>query len=273
MRVFNAANHLAKKAVRAAALSAVMIVVNCSGPQPEGETDTYGGTKDTNFGVAHAASAIPDASTDAQAKQIMPENPAQITLRLPKAAEIMVKRPLNKEWPYLYSVTEAEDFLFVTLYLPMGVPIKLEVSPLDSEGEVVGDPVLIELEPNAKLGTTELKLDGSDPPVHFSPAAQQPLQWGSTLLTKQATDEFVVGDMHKVQHGIFIAEEDSICQVSWQGCGTVISFLDEKPVTRTQPFVVSLRKGQTFGLYPQLDDGEETVHVTLQNAATCTPEE
>ena len=259
----------ARTAVRAAALSSVMIVVNCSGPQPE--TRQYGATKDNDFGVAHAAT-VPDASQSSKAP-VMPENPSHISLRPPKAPEVLVTLSSGKAYPYPYTVVEEDDCMVVTLYLPLGVAIKLDVSPLDTEGKVVGDPICIEIEPNAKLGTTELKLDGSDPPIHFSPGAQQTLQWGDTLLTGPVTNEFVCGAMHKVKHGVLPVEEDTLCVVRWEGCTTVFSFLDEEPVERTEPFVVSLRKGQTFGVYPKLDEGADAVRVSLQNSATCIPPE
>lgn len=263
----------AKKVARANAMAAIVIVVSCTGRVEPDRTIDLGSNPppsvDRPWGsVAYAAqsdASVKDTSEENPTPS-MPENPSHISLRFPKAPQVLVTLLSQQAYPYPYTVVEEEDCTAVTLYLPQGIGMEIAVTSVDGEGRPLSEPVRLTVEPEAKLGTRKLSLDDtSGTVIHFSGGAQNALRLGECCLQGPVTEEFVGGAMREIMQGVFEAQEDGLCEVSWFGCDELYSFLDGPPILRTEPFIVSLRKGQKLGLYPVINPDVEAVNMNLRD--------
>jgi len=259
----------------------ITIAVSCSVPaEHTGKVVDLGSeppsSGDRPFeGVAHAAPAttLSDASIKDAATPTMPENPSHISLRLPKVPQVLVTQLGGAAYPYPYTLTEMADCMILTLYLQQGERVELEMKAMAADGKPLSDSVRFTVEPIAKLGTNELS-SATEGPLIFSNKYERPVAWGETFLQGPTSNEFIDGDgtEHEVMQGIFAPEADTLCEVSWVGCGTVYSFLDDTPVPRTEPFVISVKAGQKLGLYPVVNQNVEVVRFNLHEP-TCAPSE
>lgn len=261
--------------------AAIWIVVSCTAPVAETDRTIDLGSdppppESRPFeGVAKATPIVmPDASANEVEPPVMPENQSHISLRLDKVPAVLVTELGGGAYPDPYTVTQEEDSTVLTLYLRQGVRAELEMRAVDAEGNPLGDAVRFIVDPIAKIGTNNLS-SAIDAPLIFSDKYERQLAMGETFLIGPVSTEFIDGetDEHEVMQGIFVPETDTVCEISWAGCGTVFSFLNGPPVPRTEPFIVSLKAGQKLGLYPVVDSAVEEVRFSLHEPACTPPEE
>lgn len=211
-----------------------------------------------------------DSGLDASAgaPMIMPDDPSHVSLSFPKVAPgLRVALLSGNKLPYEHRVSDNGKELTLTLYIPKGEELSIAVSPADEHGVVVGEPDYFVLRPGAKLGTHEAELDESPLVISFQTGAETVLDLGDNVLDKQSTLEFMDGETRDVMHGVFRAERDLTCHVTWGGAQKLYSILNGPPECRHEPFQVRMRQGQTLGLYPVIEDmdasAEDPVTVRL----------
>lgn len=96
-------------------------------------------------------------------------------------------------------------------------------------------------------------MDNSPLVISFQTGAETPLIMGGNVLTKPATEEILEGLDHTVMHGVFEAERNLTCRVSWTGAEKLYSILRGNPECQTEPFEVQMVQGQRLGLYPVIE--------------------
>jgi hypothetical protein len=220
--------------------------------------------------TAHAAvvEEVPDAGVaDASVISAMPEDPSHITVPIPKmdAANLAVGLLSSSNFPYRYEVADSEDHFMLTLYLPRGREISLAVSPVQADGESVGDILYYTMRPYAKLATAET----SGYTVYsFQTGAETTLALGRNTLATPITEEYIGGRIRRVQQGVFTATRAGTYRISWEGAPELHSFVDGPPESRRRTFDIYLSEGQTLGLYPvfneELDAACETATIHIE---------
>lgn len=189
-----------------------------------------------------------------QPEFIIPEDPVHISLSFPKVAErLRVNSLTGDQFPYQHTVTDEGNELTLTLYVPREVEMGIAIAPEDGDGNVVGNEDLFVLRTHAKLGSSDETLDETPKIISFATGAETQLQLGENTLDREATVEFIAGQHHLVQHGVYEADHDLTCQVSWQGAEKLF-LIQAGPSCHEQPFEVTMRKGQKMGLYPIVTD-------------------
>lgn len=262
-----------KKVVRTgngwhAAAVVITLGLSCSPGADTNPTRRIGGIGGgSSYGnIAHAAE--PDAGDGSgvggASQPVMPDNPSHISLRFPKVPKVLVTLNSGEEFPYYYEVAEEGDNTVVTLYLPQGAQMGIAVAAIDGDGKPVAEPVLLTVEPEAKLGTETLVFGATPPVVVFTGKYQNQLVLGDNFLQGPISSEFICAKTREIMQGIYMAEHDHVCRVDWTGSESLFAFLDGPPVCHKDPFEVTLKAGQKLGLYPVFG-GTEGVGIRLED--------
>ena len=239
----------------------VAIMLSCSG-QPEKKLGYLGGPGGNDGNVAHAA---PAGGSGGALQTAMPENPSHISFRITQMPEVLVQFLSVNSYPY--EITEEGDKTVMTIFIPQGVTISVTFSPMDEDGKPVSKPVTFTIEPEAKLGTYDIEIGEASKDLKFSAGAQKTLQVGENILDVPSSDQFIGGATSPVVQGVYRAEYDQVCHLSWIGAEELRIFRNGPAECHTGPVSLSLKEGEEVGVYPvtpgsQLDS--EPVHILIE---------
>lgn len=239
-----------------------MIALSCAtndGTRETGEeTDVFvaeGARTDQNGDWGPRPVAYAENLDTGEPELIMPDDPVHVSLSFPKVAkELRVASLTGENFPYQHQVTAEGDEMTLTLYIPRETELGIVVSPEDGDGNVVGKEDIFVLRTHAKLGSSDQVLDDTPKIISFATGAETQLQLGENTLDREATVEFIAGQHHLVRHGVYTADHDLRCRVSWHGAEELFSIQAGPPERHEQPFEVMMGEGQRMGLYPVLMD-------------------